>query len=526
MPGKYLFNRLFFISIGLLIIFAYFSFGSFGKSNLFTAYASPITIVEWNFPGDPDDAIADGGITDNLSKLISVYGVGSYDFAHNGLPSRSAWANGWDSGSNIKYWQIEFTTKNYNSLKLSSKQKSSSTGPRDFKIQYKIGSGEWMDLGVSVVLANNFTSGVVNDTSLPSSCDDQDSISLRWIMASNTSVDGDDVGGSGTSYLDEILVTGEPISVADSDQDGISDANDNCPNIVNPNQADQDNDTVGDVCDNCPSVANSNQSDINNNGVGDACEESPVVCSDGITAGTEECDNGSQNGVQCTPSYGGNCTYCSNICQLITVNGPYCGDSVINENEQCDSNSQSCKTEDNYNGTKSCNAQCVWNLCQSDENCGDGIVNGNEQCDDGNTISGDKCSSTCQTELPSSISGFVYFDRNGDSKWGGWSKGEFAMIGWRVFIDDNNNQKYDKGEKFNSTGGYTIKNLGSFSFKKLLAGNYKVCEVVRTGWQSSLTDKANCQTVSVGNGENKKGINFGNGMVFIRNSISSFNFFW
>jgi cysteine-rich repeat protein len=31
--------------------------------------------------------------------------------------------------------------------------------------------------------------------------------------------------------------------------------------------------------------------------------------------------------------------------------------------------------------------------------CGDGVVDGNEQCDDGNTVSGDGCSATCQTEF-------------------------------------------------------------------------------------------------------------------------------
>jgi cysteine-rich repeat protein len=31
--------------------------------------------------------------------------------------------------------------------------------------------------------------------------------------------------------------------------------------------------------------------------------------------------------------------------------------------------------------------------------CGDGIVNGTEQCDDGNTLSGDGCSSVCKTEV-------------------------------------------------------------------------------------------------------------------------------
>src|SRR5262249_35967116 len=32
--------------------------------------------------------------------------------------------------------------------------------------------------------------------------------------------------------------------------------------------------------------------------------------------------------------------------------------------------------------------------------CGDGSVDPGEQCDDGNTISGDGCSATCQTETP------------------------------------------------------------------------------------------------------------------------------
>lgn len=46
---------------------------------------------------------------------------------------------------------------------------------------------------------------------------------------------------------------GAPISftcVIDSDNDGIPDSQDNCPNNANANQADLDNDGIGDVCDN------------------------------------------------------------------------------------------------------------------------------------------------------------------------------------------------------------------------------------------------------------------------------------
>ena len=61
-------------------------------------------------------------------------------------------------------------------------------------------------------------------------------------------------------------------ALQDSDQDGIIDSADNCPNTANNNQLDTDNDGIGDVCDNCPSIANANQLDTNNNGIGDACE--------------------------------------------------------------------------------------------------------------------------------------------------------------------------------------------------------------------------------------------------------------
>ena len=58
----------------------------------------------------------------------------------------------------------------------------------------------------------------------------------------------------------------------DPDQDGILTADDNCPNLYNPNQEDADSDGVGNACDNCPLVANPNQADSNNNFIGNACE--------------------------------------------------------------------------------------------------------------------------------------------------------------------------------------------------------------------------------------------------------------
>ena len=119
-------------------------------------------------------------------------------------------SNAWQSGSGTKYWQIEVNTTGFFNLKLSSAQKSSGTGPRDFKVQYKVGAGAFTDLpGGSITTADdNFISGVLTNLSLPVSCENQPSVFIRWIMSSNTNVNGNaNVAGGGTSRIDNIVIS-------------------------------------------------------------------------------------------------------------------------------------------------------------------------------------------------------------------------------------------------------------------------------------------------------------------------------
>jgi len=64
----------------------------------------------------------------------------------------------------------------------------------------------------------------------------------------------------------------------DTDGDGLSDMQDNCPQDPNPEQDDRDDDGVGDLCDNCPDTQNRDQADEDGDGFGDACEPHVDPC--------------------------------------------------------------------------------------------------------------------------------------------------------------------------------------------------------------------------------------------------------
>jgi len=88
----------------------------------------------------------------------------------------------------------------------------------------------------------------------------------------------------------------------DRDDDGIPDDRDNCPETFNPEQTDSDDDGTGDRCDpdqdgdgdgvpddedNCPNVPNNNQTDTDGDGQGDACDDD--ADGDGIPDDQDNC---------------------------------------------------------------------------------------------------------------------------------------------------------------------------------------------------------------------------------------------
>lgn len=190
-----------------------FSAGLIVLSGLINEAWGQTTLATWNFPNDPDNAICDGGIAANAAKTIStVGGTSAIDYDQSGATTNCANATSWNGGSGTKYWYINIVTTGYYNITVSSAQRGrdwgSNRSPRDFRLEYNVGSG-WVAVpGGSITVDNNFTTGVLSDLALPAACDNQAALQLRWIMTSNTSIGGNTVNSSGYNRIDDIVVEG------------------------------------------------------------------------------------------------------------------------------------------------------------------------------------------------------------------------------------------------------------------------------------------------------------------------------
>jgi fibro-slime domain-containing protein len=125
-----------------------------------------------------------------------------------------------------------------------------------------------------------------------------------------------------------------------------------------------------------------------------------ATCGDGTVNSGEQCDDGNTNGGDgCSPTCqlepGWTCPTPGSPCQTLE----YCGDGIVQSDngETCDDGNEkpgdgcsaSCQIEPGY----ACPA--AGQPCVKTWVCGNGHVDPGEACDDGNTVSGDGCSSDC-----------------------------------------------------------------------------------------------------------------------------------
>lgn len=190
---------------------------------LFWQINAQSTIANWTFEDSTKRATVDasGNVSDytpdEASGTIELVGgptlylsSGTY-FAtgSGGTGTYAVNSKDWDSGTGTKYWKVTVSTSYFTNITVSSKQRGSNTGPRDFKLQYSINNNDWFDVPVATItVAANFTTGVLTNVALAQECENQTNLYLRWIVTSDVSVNNSTVTNTDTNRIDDILIQG------------------------------------------------------------------------------------------------------------------------------------------------------------------------------------------------------------------------------------------------------------------------------------------------------------------------------
>ncbi len=186
-----------------------------------TLTAQRDTIVAWTFPTGVDtiDVYPNAGLPGNASRYIAAEDTSQNELPlsfTNGSADFAVTATDWNDGENNKFWSIKFKADGYKSFQVSSKQRGggNNAGPMDWKLQYRMSGDDWADVSNgSITCGNDWTTGVVEALDLSTDLDDPGSTSiyLRWIMTSNISINNTPVEATGTSKIDDVIITGLPV---------------------------------------------------------------------------------------------------------------------------------------------------------------------------------------------------------------------------------------------------------------------------------------------------------------------------
>lgn len=179
--------------------------------------SAQVVITGWTFPTDhgPDSLNANLGLAGNLGYDLRFEGPDTtYDVIYfsAGITDYAAAAKGWAAGANEKYWSIKFKAADYKNFKVSSRQYSSdvNAGPRDFKLQWRLSSGVFADVpNGTIIVANDWTSGVITDLPVPITDQGSSSIYICWLVTSDIDINGGTLSPEGENRIDDILVTAE-----------------------------------------------------------------------------------------------------------------------------------------------------------------------------------------------------------------------------------------------------------------------------------------------------------------------------
>lgn len=192
-------------------------------------HAQVITLAGWDFEQEPVVSLSQtGSLVGDFDASVGTGEVlGSHASASTAWSSpagngsgNSLSANNWAIGD---YFQFRASSIGFQDLGISFDHTSSSTGPRDFKLQYSVNGENYVDVGTYSVLQNSTVTGgrfawssqgerqsaytVSFDLSGVGALDDQANVYFRLTSDGTVSANGGSIAATGTSRIDNVAIT-------------------------------------------------------------------------------------------------------------------------------------------------------------------------------------------------------------------------------------------------------------------------------------------------------------------------------
>ncbi|MEI7685237.1 MAG: hypothetical protein WCL32_09435 [Planctomycetota bacterium] len=175
---------------------------------------APVTVAQFTFEATTPVAAGPYAAEIGSGQISQSHASGSTVYSNpvgNGS-AESFSANRWQAGD---AFIISISTLGLKDLSIKWDQAGSATGPRDFGIEYAIGSGSFSSISTYTVPLNNWNStthrsGYSNtfDLGAIDLIEDESIIFIRLICIGTSSIGGGAIGNSGTSRIDDLIISG------------------------------------------------------------------------------------------------------------------------------------------------------------------------------------------------------------------------------------------------------------------------------------------------------------------------------
>lgn len=176
-----------------------------------SAAGTPEVIAGWVMPTSGTVTTLPANSGNEANNGISNFSISGARTATGSATNTTVYTNGWHAA--LGYWQVKINTTGYSQMTLSSKNYGTSSGPKDFKIQYSTDGTNFFDVTGGAFVQTTSVAPGPNNLDLPTAVENQSEVYIRWLNYTDKCISCSapgTTGSSGNSRIADIVINGVP----------------------------------------------------------------------------------------------------------------------------------------------------------------------------------------------------------------------------------------------------------------------------------------------------------------------------